>query len=277
MVAAVIVLEDSPLFNAGRGAVFNAAGRHELDAAVMDGANEQSRGGGRGAARQESRARGARGDGAHAARAARGRRGGPVRRPRRRSAGRVRLFLDAGARRRARPGARQRGSHRGGPSRHGRGGRPGSRRQPRRGDFHRWLHQQDGRGAWATPRSWARAPTRRTRRARFQARDPASTSCAPSLATTWRRACATGASTLEQAARGALARVAALGGDGGLIAVDRAGNVAMPFVSEGMYRGWARNGRLTGGHLSIECVMRVITRHACIYLVIPHPETRLCI
>jgi L-asparaginase / beta-aspartyl-peptidase len=36
--AAVIELEDSPLFNAGRGAVFNAAGKHELDAAVMDGA-----------------------------------------------------------------------------------------------------------------------------------------------------------------------------------------------------------------------------------------------
>ena len=36
--AAVIVLEDSPLFNAGCGAVFNAAGKHELDAAVMEGA-----------------------------------------------------------------------------------------------------------------------------------------------------------------------------------------------------------------------------------------------
>src|SRR5690242_1528261 len=36
--AAVIELENSPLFNAGRGAVFNAAGRHELDASVMEGA-----------------------------------------------------------------------------------------------------------------------------------------------------------------------------------------------------------------------------------------------
>jgi L-asparaginase / beta-aspartyl-peptidase len=35
---AVAVLEDSPLFNAGRGAVFNAAGKHELDAGVMEGA-----------------------------------------------------------------------------------------------------------------------------------------------------------------------------------------------------------------------------------------------
>ena len=36
--AAIHVLEDDPLFNAGRGAVFTADGRIELDAAIMDGA-----------------------------------------------------------------------------------------------------------------------------------------------------------------------------------------------------------------------------------------------
>jgi isoaspartyl peptidase/L-asparaginase-like protein (Ntn-hydrolase superfamily) len=36
-VAAVVLLEDCPLFNAGRGAVPTAAGGFELDAAVMDG------------------------------------------------------------------------------------------------------------------------------------------------------------------------------------------------------------------------------------------------
>lgn len=36
--AAVRVLEDSPLFNAGKGAVFNREAQVELDAAVMDGA-----------------------------------------------------------------------------------------------------------------------------------------------------------------------------------------------------------------------------------------------
>ncbi len=36
--AAVQVLEDDPLFNAGRGAAFTAEGRNELDAAIMDGA-----------------------------------------------------------------------------------------------------------------------------------------------------------------------------------------------------------------------------------------------
>ena len=37
--AAVQVMEDDPLFNAGRGAVFTAAGRNELDAAVMNGSD----------------------------------------------------------------------------------------------------------------------------------------------------------------------------------------------------------------------------------------------
>ena len=33
------ILEDDPLFNAGRGAVFTADGRNELDSSIMDGAN----------------------------------------------------------------------------------------------------------------------------------------------------------------------------------------------------------------------------------------------
>jgi beta-aspartyl-peptidase (threonine type) len=35
---AIQILEDDPLFNAGRGAVFTADGKNELDAAIMDGA-----------------------------------------------------------------------------------------------------------------------------------------------------------------------------------------------------------------------------------------------
>ena len=34
---AVIVLENTPLFNAGRGSVFTHAGTHEMDASIMDG------------------------------------------------------------------------------------------------------------------------------------------------------------------------------------------------------------------------------------------------
>ena len=40
--AAVRVLEDNPLFNAGRGAVFTAEGRNELDAAIMDGKTQNA-------------------------------------------------------------------------------------------------------------------------------------------------------------------------------------------------------------------------------------------
>ena len=36
---AIKILEDSPLFNAGKGAVFTADGKNELDAAMMDGKN----------------------------------------------------------------------------------------------------------------------------------------------------------------------------------------------------------------------------------------------
>lgn len=36
--AAIRLMEDDPLFNAGRGAVFTAEGKNELDSAIMDGA-----------------------------------------------------------------------------------------------------------------------------------------------------------------------------------------------------------------------------------------------
>lgn len=38
---AVVVLENSPLFNAGKGAVFNEDGFHELDASIMEGKDLQ--------------------------------------------------------------------------------------------------------------------------------------------------------------------------------------------------------------------------------------------
>lgn len=40
--AAVLVLEDNPLFNAGRGAVFTRDATHELDASIMDGKTLQA-------------------------------------------------------------------------------------------------------------------------------------------------------------------------------------------------------------------------------------------
>ena len=37
VIASVRAMEDDPLFNAGKGAVFTSAGTHEMDAAIMDG------------------------------------------------------------------------------------------------------------------------------------------------------------------------------------------------------------------------------------------------
>jgi beta-aspartyl-peptidase (threonine type) len=39
VIAAIKVMEDSPLFNAGKGAVFTNEGKNELDASIMDGGN----------------------------------------------------------------------------------------------------------------------------------------------------------------------------------------------------------------------------------------------
>ncbi|MBK9154059.1 MAG: isoaspartyl peptidase/L-asparaginase [Chloracidobacterium sp.] len=47
---------------------------------------------------------------------------------------------------------------------------------------------------------------------------------------------------LEDAAEETVARLTEIGGDGGLIAVDTDGNVALPFNCEGMYRGWFTEG-----------------------------------
>ena len=37
VVATIMILENSPLFNAGKGAVFTHDGRNEMDASFMDG------------------------------------------------------------------------------------------------------------------------------------------------------------------------------------------------------------------------------------------------
>jgi beta-aspartyl-peptidase (threonine type) len=50
---------------------------------------------------------------------------------------------------------------------------------------------------------------------------------------------------LAAAARNALREVRKLGGTGGLVAIDRSGRIAMPFNTEGMYRGYvSASGKL---------------------------------
>ena len=42
VIAAIQIMEDSPLFNAGKGAVYTYAGEHELDASIMHGAQRNA-------------------------------------------------------------------------------------------------------------------------------------------------------------------------------------------------------------------------------------------
>jgi L-asparaginase / beta-aspartyl-peptidase len=42
VIAAIKIMEDSPLFNAGKGAVFSSEGKNELDASIMDGSNQKA-------------------------------------------------------------------------------------------------------------------------------------------------------------------------------------------------------------------------------------------
>lgn len=42
VIAAIVVMEDSPLFNAGKGSVFSNNGRNELDASIMDGSSRMA-------------------------------------------------------------------------------------------------------------------------------------------------------------------------------------------------------------------------------------------
>lgn len=46
--------------------------------------------------------------------------------------------------------------------------------------------------------------------------------------------------TLKEAAKQVIAKLSDVGGDGGIIAMDRHGNIAMEFNTPGMYRGWIR-------------------------------------
>ncbi|MES2208220.1 MAG: isoaspartyl peptidase/L-asparaginase [Pseudomonadota bacterium] len=50
--------------------------------------------------------------------------------------------------------------------------------------------------------------------------------------------------SLEEATREVvLGKLTELGGQGGIIAIDKEGNISMPFNTKGMYRGWAKEGK----------------------------------
>lgn len=241
--AAVMALEDDPLFNAGRGAVLNAAGEHELDAAVMDGASGRA-GAVAGVRRVKNPVLAARAvmertphvllAGADADRFARA--AGLTMVPLRYFSTPERARALARSRRHAAASA---------ADRHG---TVGAVALDRRGN----LAAATSTGGYTNkmPGRVGDSPiigagTYADDRCAVSGTGPGEYFMRAVLAHDVAARMRYRGETLGEAARRALARLVALGGDGGLIAVDRAGHVAMPFVSGGLYRGWARDGRFT--------------------------------
>ena len=238
VVAAVLVLEDSPLFNAGRGSCFNADGEIEMDAAVMDGATLRA-----GAVAAVRRVR----NPVLAARAVM-------------EHTRHVLLAGKGAEQLARNEELKFESEKYFHT-------PG-----RLAALKRNLRNHHGTvGAVALDRDGNLAAATST--GGYTGKLPGRIGDSPLVgAGTYadNRACAVSGTglgeafiralvgydvaarmryrgeSLASASRAALANVAALGGDGGLVAVDRRGNIAMPFNSQGMYRACIdRRGKRT--------------------------------
>lgn len=250
VVMAVVALEDSPLFNAGRGAVLNAAGEHELDAAVMDGATVRA-GGVAAVKRVRNPILAARavmertphvllaGDAADRfARSA----GVPVAPAK---------YFRTPERVRALEFARARERH-------------ASRTQPSAAELHGTVGAValDRFGNLAAATSTGGYTNKMAGRvgdsplvgAGLYAENATCAVSTTGYGEAFIRAVVAydvaarmryRGETLAWAARRALDRIVALGSEGGLIAIDRTGRIVMPFVSEGMYRGTACRGRYT--------------------------------
>jgi L-asparaginase/beta-aspartyl-peptidase (threonine type) len=226
--ATVVAMEDSPLFNAGRGAVYNADARHELDAAIMDGATLRA-----GAVACVERIR----NPVLAARAVM-------------QHSRHVLLAGRGAERFAKKqelklvnreyfgtASRLQALKRNLQSHHGTVGAVALDRDGNlaaatsTGGYTGKLPGRIGdsplvgAGTYADNRACAVSGT-----GLGEAFIRAQVAYDIAARMRYRR------ESLASAARAALASVARLGGDGGLVAVDRRGNVAMPFNSRGMYR-----------------------------------------
>lgn len=242
--AAVVVLEESPWFNAGKGAVFNAQGGHELDAAVMQGHDRRAGAvaGVRTVRNPILLARAVMEHSPHVLLAAAGAEAFADTRP---EIARVATdWFDTPRRREQLEQARQR-------EQAGQAQAPGTYF----GTVGAVALDRQGRIAAATStggmtnKRWGRVGDAPLIGAGTWADDTCGVS-----GTGWgefyiRAAvghdiCARMAyrgDTLEAAAEEVVNRVVpALGGDGGAIALDKQGNIAMPFNTSGMYRGWIK-------------------------------------
>ncbi|MFY2764058.1 isoaspartyl peptidase/L-asparaginase family protein [Arenimonas sp. MALMAid1274] len=242
--AAVVVLEESPWFNAGKGAVFNAEGGHELDAAIMEGHTRRAGAvaGVRTVRNPIRLARAVMEHSPHVMLAAGGAEAFADTRP---EIARVapswfdtprRLQQLEQARQRERSGQAQApGTYFGtvGAVALDAQGRIAAATSTGGMTNKRWGRVGDapliGAGTWADDRCGVSA----TGWGEFYIRAAVAHDVCARVA--YR------GDTLAAAMEEVVNRVVpALGGDGGAIALDREGNIAMPFNTSGMYRGWIR-------------------------------------
>ncbi len=245
--AAVRALEDSPRFNAGLGAVFDADGRHELDASLMEGHTRRA-GAVAGVTTVRNPVSLARAVMAHSPHVLLVGAGAEAFADTRAEIARVpNAWFDTGHRRgeleQAR--ARERADAEGADDLRGKYfGTVGAVALDAHGHLaaatstggmtnKRWGRVGDtplvGAGTWADQRCAVSG----TGWGEFFIRCAVAHDIAARMA--YR-----GDSLVEAAEAVVMQEVPALGGDGGAIAVDRDGNIAMPFNTAGMYRGWIR-------------------------------------
>ncbi len=242
--AAVKVLEDSPHFNAGRGSVFARDGRNEMDAGIMSGESMQA-----GAVASTSSVK------------------NPV------AAARLVmektehvLLVSAGAER----FAKEQGLERMSPSyfytpkrweEYLQANRDTGQPAPNQGRYGTvGAVSLDGKGNLAAASSTGGTSNKRCGRVGdsplvgagvFANNDTCAVSCTGHGESFIRSAAAyrlsalmeLGGQNLEEAAGAVLMKVQELGGQGGLIAVDKKGRVALPFTTQGMFRGLVLEGQ----------------------------------
>jgi beta-aspartyl-peptidase (threonine type) len=242
--AAVVVLEESPWFNAGKGAVFTADGTHELDAAIMEGHTRRA-GSVAGVTTVRNPVRLARAVMEHSPHVLLAGTGAEAFADTRADIARVpNTWFDTERRRRQLDDARAReaAGHAAAPGTYF--GTVGAVALDAQGHIaaatstggmtnKRWGRVGDapilGAGTWADDRCGVSG----TGWGEFYLRSAAAHDICARVA--YR------GDALAVAAHAVINEVVpALGGDGGAIALDRDGNIALPFNTSGMYRGWVK-------------------------------------